>query len=88
MRVALFLVVLGAFNCASMGLMRDDLISSLLGRGAFGKAAHLLIGVAAILITLKLFGITEGFENNAVSMDLETIKIVGEEGFNGCKDRK
>jgi uncharacterized membrane protein YuzA (DUF378 family) len=89
MRVSLILVVLGALNCASMGLMRSDFISSALGRGSLGKAVHLVIGVAAVLIALKMFGFTEGFENNANMNGANNMNTANKmEGFNGCKDGK
>ena len=101
MRISLILVVLGALNCASMGLMRNDFISTALGRGTFGKAVHLLIGVAAIMIALKMFGFMEGFENNMNSNNMNyannsnganntnggnNMNSTNMEGFYACKD--
>jgi uncharacterized membrane protein YuzA (DUF378 family) len=62
-RVALILLVIGGLNWGSVGLLGKDLVVALLGRGNATKAVYVLVGLAAVMVGLKMFGYLEGFEN-------------------------
>ena len=65
LKLSLILLVIGGLNWGSVGLLGKDLVVTLLGRGTATKAVYVLVGLAAVLVGARVFGLTEGFENNA-----------------------
>jgi uncharacterized membrane protein YuzA (DUF378 family) len=65
LKLSLILLVIGGLNWGAVGLLGKDLVVTLLGRGTATKAVYVLVGLAAVIVGAKIFGLTEGFENNA-----------------------
>ncbi len=64
LKLSLILLVIGGLNWGAVGLLGKDLVVTLLGRGTATKAVYVLVGLAAVIVGAKIFGLTEGFENN------------------------
>lgn len=64
LKLSLILLVIGGLNWGSIGLLGKDLVVTLLGRGTATKAVYVLVGLAAVIVGARVFGLTEGFENN------------------------
>jgi uncharacterized membrane protein YuzA (DUF378 family) len=63
LKLSLILLVIGGLNWGAVGLLGKDLVVTLLGRGTATKAVYVLVGLAAVIVGAKIFGLTEGFEN-------------------------
>ena len=64
LKLSLILLVIGGLNWGAVGLLGKDLVVTLLGRGTATKAVYVLVGLAAVIVGARVFGLTEGFENN------------------------
>ena len=64
LKLSLILLVIGGLNWGAVGLLGKDLVVTLLGRGTATKAVYVLVGLAAVIVGARIFGLTEGFENN------------------------
>ena len=64
LKLSLILLVIGGLNWGSVGLLGKDLVVTLLGRGTATKAVYVLVGLAAVIVGARVFGLTEGFENH------------------------
>lgn len=87
MRLSVILLVIGGLNWGSIGLMGKDLVVAALGRGMATKAVYVLVGLAAVYVGLRAFGLMEGFENNLYNNNSNNSNNMNE-GFYACKDGK
>lgn len=88
LRLSVFLLIVGGLNWGAVGLMGKDLVAAALGRGTAAKAVYVLVGLAAVYVGLRFFGLMEGFAN-ANGMNNAGMANVGvgmREGFSACKD--
>ena len=88
-QLAIILLIIGGLNCGSIGVLGKDFISSTLGRGMAAKVLHIAIGLSAVFVALRFFGLMEGFENNNMNKNMNmNMNMNNAEGFNACKDGK
>lgn len=61
--LTVLLLIVGGLNWGSVGLLGKDLVAAVAGRGSLAaRAIYLAVGLSAVLVALKFFRITEGFE--------------------------
>lgn len=62
--ITVLLLIIGGLNWGSVGLLGKDLVALVAGRGTLlARAIYLAVGLSAVLVGLKFFRITEGFED-------------------------
>jgi uncharacterized membrane protein YuzA (DUF378 family) len=62
--ITVLLLIIGGLNWGSIGLLGKDLVALIAGRGTvLARAIYTAVGLSAVLVALKFFRITEGFEN-------------------------
>jgi len=62
--ITVLLLIIGGLNWGAVGLLGKDLVALVAGRGTLAaRAIYTAVGLSAVLVALKFFRITEGFEN-------------------------
>lgn len=63
--ITVLLLIVGGLNWGAVGLLGKDLVALIAGRGTvLARAIYTAVGLSAVLVALKFFRITEGFEQH------------------------
>ena len=63
--ITVLLLIIGGLNWGAVGLLGKDLVALVAGRGTLAaRAIYTAVGLSAVLVALKFFRITEGFEQH------------------------
>jgi len=54
--ISLVLVIIGALNWGLVGLFNFDLVAAIFGLSIFARVIYILVGVAAVLVAIYVFG--------------------------------